>query len=106
MTTTEFKKEQDDLRDLEFVEHIVCQNNFPFHRTLANIVLKVQISEACAERDFVRYRLVHNNLRASLSAEKQGNQLFVRYKFKTILKNANYAEIAKFYLLKLLMIRL
>ncbi len=37
---------------------------------------------------------MHNNLRASLSAEKLDDQLFVRCNFKAILKIANYAEIA------------
>ncbi len=37
---------------------------------------------------------MHNNLRASLNAEKLEDQLCVPYNFNTILKIANYAEIA------------
>ena len=41
-----------------------------------------------------RDKLVHNKLKASLSAEKLDNQLFVRYNFKTILKITEDVEIA------------
>ena len=40
------------------------------------------------KRAFSRHKLVHNNLRASFSAKKLDEQLFVRYNFKTILNIA------------------
>ena len=76
------------------LDHTVSQNIFPIYITLANIVLKVQISEAWVDRASSRHRLVQNNLRESLSAEKLDDQLFVRYNFKETLKIANYVEIA------------
>ena len=52
-------------------------------------------SEACVERAFLKHKLVHINLNASLSAEKLDDQLFVRYNLKkNTLKNAYDVEIA------------
>ena len=90
----QFKKEQDYLRDLEMLEHTVCQINFCIHKTLAHIVLNVQISETCVERAFSRHGLVHKILRASLSAETLDDQLHVTYNFKAILKIAKDFDIA------------
>ncbi len=58
------------------LEHTVWQNNIPIHRTLC-----FEGSEAYVERGFSRHRLMHNNLTASLSAEKLDDQSFVRYNF-------------------------
>ena len=64
----EFKKKQEGLKDLEILEQTDCQNNFRIQRTVANIVLKVHISDSCVERAFSRHKLVNNNLAESLSA--------------------------------------
>ena len=53
---------------------------------MANVLLKITISEACVERAFSRHKLVHSRLRANLRAERLNDTLFVRYNFETILK--------------------
>ena len=53
---------------------------------MANVLLKIPISEASVERAFSRHKLVHSQLRASLSAERLNDTLFVRYNFEKILK--------------------
>ena len=79
------RQEMEDLMNLgqNFSEVI---SNFPLHRTLANIVKKVTISEACVERALSKHKRVHSNLRASLKAEKLDDQFFIRYNFENILK--------------------
>ena len=63
--------------------------NFRIHKTLANLILKVVVSEACVERAFSRHKLFHSNLRANLKAEKLDEQLFLRYNFQNMIDTAS-----------------
>ena len=83
-----FANERQDMEDLmnlgQNFSGVIL--HFPLHRTLANIVKKVAISEACVERAFSKHKRVHTNMRASLKAEKLDDQLFIRYNSENILK--------------------
>ena len=63
--------------------------NFPVHKTSANLLLKMPVTEAAVERAFSRHKIVHTRLRANLKTKNLETQLFIWYNFKRILKIAS-----------------
>ena len=73
-------------KNLDVLEQPIIVSDFPIHRTLANVLKKIPITEASVERAFSKHRLLHNPLRASLSEAKLDDQLIICYNFSHILK--------------------
>ena len=63
-----FKAEATEIEDVKNLGQPVVPANFRIHKTLANLTLKVVVSEACVERAFSRHKLFHSNLRANLKS--------------------------------------
>ena len=84
-----FKAEATEIEDVKNLGQPVVPANFRIHKTLANLILKVVVSEACVERAFSRHKLFHSNLRANLKAEKLDEQLFLRYNFQNMIDTAS-----------------
>ena len=84
-----FKAEATEIEDVKNLGQPVVPANFRIHKTLANLILKVVVSEASVERAFSRHKLFHSNLRANLKAEKLDEQLFLRYNFQNLLDTAS-----------------
>ena len=84
-----FKAEATEIDDVKNLGQPVVPANFRIHKTLANLILKVVVSEACVERAFSRHKLFHSNLRANLKAEKLDEQLFLRYNFQNMIDIAS-----------------
>ena len=82
----QFETEHTTILDNQVLGIPIVTSSFPVHQTMANVLLKIPISEASVERAFSRHKLVHSQLRASLSAERLNDTLFVRYNFEKILK--------------------
>jgi hypothetical protein len=85
---TQFQSEMSDIQDIMTLGTSVVCENFPIHRTLSNLLMKMSVSEACVERAFSKHKLFHTNLRASLKSQKLDDQLFLRYNFENIMKVA------------------
>ena len=84
-----FKAEATEIEDVKNLGQPVVPANFRIHKTLANLILKVVVSEACVERAFSRQKLFHSNLRANLKAEKLDEQLLLRYNFQNMIDTAS-----------------
>ena len=84
-----FKAEATEIEDVKNLGQPVVPANFRIHKTLANLILKVVVSEACVKRAFSRHKLFHSNLRANLKAEKLDEQLFSRYNFQKMIDTAS-----------------
>ena len=81
----QFMSENEELVDVENFGLPIEESNFPIHKTLANTVLRIVASEACVERAFSKYKMVHSNLRANLTSDKLDDQLLVRYNFENVM---------------------
>ena len=69
-----FKAAATEIEDVKNLGQPVVPANFRIHKTLANLILKIVVSEACVERAFSRPKLFHSNLRANMKAEKLDEQ--------------------------------
>ena len=85
----DFEKEKEEFCDTQVLEAPLNVSNFPVHKTSANLILKMPVTEAAVERAFSRHKIVHTRLRANLKTENLETQLFIRYNFERILKTAS-----------------
>ena len=82
----DFEKEKEEFCDTQVLEAPLNVSNFPIHKTSANLILKMPVTEAAVERAFSRHKIKHTRLRANLKTENLETQLFIRYNFERILK--------------------
>ena len=85
----DFEKEKEEFCDAQVVEAPLNVSNFPVHKTSANLILKMPVTEAAVERAFSRHKIVHARLRANLKTENLETQLFIQYNFERIFKIAS-----------------
>ena len=85
----DFQKEKEEFCDTQVLEAHLNVSNFPVHKTSANLILKMPLTEAAVERAFSRHKIVHTRLRANLKTENLETQLFIRYNIERILKIAS-----------------
>ena len=85
----DFEKEKEEFCDTQVLEAPLNVSNFPNHKTYANLILKMPVTEAAVEQAFFRHKIVHTRLRANLRTENLETQLLIRYNFERIFKIAS-----------------
>ena len=74
----DFEKEKEEFCDTQVLEAPLNVSSFPVHKTSANFILKMPVTEAAVERAFSRHKIVHTRLPANLKTENLETQLFIR----------------------------